>query len=264
MDATYHLNMETRRGVLKVEGQDYRKELTVPSCRDILKASVEQRKERLSKDIVKGNPKMLRGQEFIGYTTEARTMNEVNVAYAKIRSIHTESCHIIAVCRLPGRNFHTSQDFQDDGEHGAGQFLLNMMIDSGINNCALFVVRNYDGTHLGPVRFEMMKSAAKSALDRAPINSITGNVDNIWTEDKKSSTSLSVRGGGQGKAVLRGQGHGANRVQDHASSVQHQVNSAMGSGLAAGQSFAQTVRLNAPLHSQNSQTGEGEDTEENY
>ena len=198
------------KGSLVVEGHKYEKQLRVPSCHEILQASVAQHKERLSKDITKGGSKIFKGQEFIGYAMPIKSMEEVNVAYTKVHSIHTDARHIVSACRLSGRNFHTCQDFQDDGEHGGGIFLLNLLLDSNIQNRAIFVVQNYDGTHICNKRFEMMHSVVKSALDRAPVNPITGNDNCVWQEENVSSVS-NIRG--------RGHGRGSRNQRVHANSM---------------------------------------------
>ena len=82
----------------------------------------------------------MEGQTFIGYSCCPKDIQEVNIAYAKLRSMHSEARHVICSCRLPGRNFHTNQTFYDDDEHNGGAFLLDLLTKADIQNRALFVV----------------------------------------------------------------------------------------------------------------------------
>ena len=90
---------------------------------------------------------------------------------------------MVCAFRIPHRSFHTHQDFQDDQEHNGGSFLLRLLVDSGIQNRAIFVVRDYDGTHIGSKRYDGMCDAVKAALAKAPKNAVTNNFDVIWEKD---------------------------------------------------------------------------------
>ena len=167
LDAEQQRTMKMEKGELLIEGEKYQPKLKVPSCREILLASKEQRIERLNKEVKKGVPKTFQGQQFLAYTTAVKSIHEANVAYAKIKSIHADSRHIISAVRIPGRDFFFNQDFADDDEHGGGAYLLELLLESQIQNRAIYVVRTYEGKHIGSKRFEMMKEAVKSALSRA-------------------------------------------------------------------------------------------------
>ena len=52
--------------------------------------------------------------------------------------------------------------------------MLKLLETSNIVNRAIFMVRHYDGTHIGPARFTAIKEAIESSLNRAPVNSYTG------------------------------------------------------------------------------------------
>ena len=75
-------------------------------------------------------------QTFIGYAAEVREIQDVNNVYAKLRAMHTDARHIVASFRIPKRNFHTHEDFCDNGEHNGGAFLLNLLVEADIQNRA--------------------------------------------------------------------------------------------------------------------------------
>ena len=190
------LDIIVERGEMFVEGKQYEKLVKPPSLRDILWPTAEKRKERLKLDLTRGNPIKVDGQVFLGYTSAVRSIEEVNELYSKIRSFHTDAQHILCSFRLPHREFHTHQDFEDDGEHNGGAFLLQLMMDSGIRNRVLFVVRIYDGTHIGSKRYDAMKDATKSALAAANKNPYTGNYDTLWEQSAGTNPNTPIRGRG--------------------------------------------------------------------
>ena len=175
--------------------------MKVPSCREILKASKEQRLSRLDKKVVASPPKLFQGQEFTGYTSAVSTIQEANIVIAKIKSIHTDARHIICACRIPGRDFHTCQDFIDDDEHGGGAYLLDLLVTAEIQNRLILVVCRYNGEHIGDKHFSLMFDAVKSAVDRSPINEITKKNDCIWSFNTKAGAVVGPKEAHQGAAM---------------------------------------------------------------
>ena len=102
IDSQYQKSMQCSNGELLVDGEVYTKELRAPSCRVIILASKQQRLERLNKKMTKRVPKMFKGQEFLAYTAEVKEVQDANVTYAKVRSIHTDARHVICASRMPG------------------------------------------------------------------------------------------------------------------------------------------------------------------
>ena len=195
------LAVAIERNELKVEGSVYKKAVQPPPLRRILLASNDERRERLKIDPVKGNSIWVEHQEFIAFTAAVRTLEEVNNIYTKLRALYTDARHIVCAFNLPHRLFHTHQDFFDDDEHSGGAFLLQLLTEANIVNRVLFVVRRYNGTHIGSKRYDAMRNAVKSALTRAGKNPITGNFDMVWDRVVKTPSQYSnqpIRGRGRG------------------------------------------------------------------
>eukprot|EP00871_Galdieria_phlegrea_P004203 jgi/Galph1/4784/GphlegSOOS_G3499.1 len=74
--------------------------------------------------------------------------------------------HRIAAWRIGTSNEQVIQDWEDDGEKGAGHRLLQLLINTNSRNVLLVVCRWFGGILLGPVRFHYIQQAAKSALER--------------------------------------------------------------------------------------------------
>ena len=200
-DTASQLIMSIEKQKLIVDGMEYQKQLVHPSTRRLLHPTVAEAGELLQVEVVRGDDVQLEGQTFIGYTACVKSVQEANSAYAKVRTYHTDARHVICACKVPGTNHHTNQDWVDDDEHGGGDFLMELMDKGGITNRVLFVVRYYDGTHIGTSRFDAMYDAIKSVMLHASFNSITqkhqrvkGNPRIKGTEYAKGQPSMRGRG----------------------------------------------------------------------
>ena len=78
--------------------------------------------------------------------------------------MHAGATHVTAAYNLTN-----SKGYQDDGEYGAGYHLLRMLDDTFQQNIAVFVVRVYGGTNLGPQRFECILDIADQTATRTGI-----------------------------------------------------------------------------------------------
>lgn len=107
---------------------------------------------------------------FASYACEVKTLDDVQKAYYKVRRMEPEATHVMCAYRLPGLDFVRLQSFLDDGEHGAGRQLLELLNEENVFNRAVFVVRYYGGTHLGPLRFKIILQVAKTALSELQMN----------------------------------------------------------------------------------------------
>jgi Uncharacterized protein family UPF0029 len=61
-----------------------------------------------------------------------------------------------------------AQDFDDDGEHGAGKGLLFILQHMNCDNTVVVVSRWFGGIKLGPVRFKHINNVARSLLTERP------------------------------------------------------------------------------------------------
>ena len=102
-----------------------------------------------------------------------------------VKFYNLEARHIVVACRVASTETTLGFDFEDDDEHGAGQALLTYMESAEIENRALYVVRNYDGEHIGPARFDCIIDAAKSAINQRPFNSIMQKFQFSWPRNRR-------------------------------------------------------------------------------
>ena len=131
-------------------------------------------------DIKRGMEIVHKGSTFVGYTTDVSTYKEVNIAYEHVKYHNMAARHIVCACIIPGTNVLEQGDYEDDSEHGAGRTLLEYMKEIELTNRVIFVARYYDGTHIGPKRFECLVNAAKSAVNQKPWNQKSNEFHFLW------------------------------------------------------------------------------------
>ena len=179
------LVLSTKKGELLVDDKPYKSQILTPDVHKLLKLSAEEIEELEKVHIVKGETIIKETSQFTGYICDTSSFDQVNAAYELVRFQNLDARHIICACYLPGTNVVSSYDFCDDGEHEAGAFLLDYMVKAGQKCRTIFIVRHYDGTHIGQARFDSILAAAKSAVTVKPYNSITESYQFAWPQKRK-------------------------------------------------------------------------------
>ena len=169
----YKAEMTIEAGRLKVAGAPYIAKIQPPNPQQLLDISTERLKEILQIPICKGPTLEKEANEFIGFSLCVESFGDVEAAYFKMRICYPKARHIICAYNLPGDDHHYSQGFCDDGEHGAGTKLLDMMVESDIESRVLFVTRKYSGIKIGGERFNCVLQAAEKCMELYPFNNIT-------------------------------------------------------------------------------------------
>ena len=195
LDASHQITMKYEEGELLAEGEKCVPKVKVPSASDILRASKEQQLQRSKVQINSGNKVVVGSSTFLAYTATVKDLDEVSDTYASVRELHADARHVMCAFRLPHREFYKYQDYQDDDEHAGGKLLLHAMCQSEMFNRAIFVVRHYDGEHIGECRFTAILDAAKSMVTINPYNSILDKNQYLWTGKDKPGT-VHVSGSG--------------------------------------------------------------------
>ena len=186
------LEMSFNRGDLYIQGQRYKKIVAVPDDRSMLKSTKTDRMRWGKMKTVPGNVIKKERCEFHGFSVVASKIDTIRDAYSKLKELHGSARHISCAWRLPGANWPVLQDFQDNEEFGAGRHLLTMLQKAEIYNRAVFVVRYYGGTHLGPSRFNAFVEAAQSAITHDPYNYITKENQTPWPKDTNSDSNTQI------------------------------------------------------------------------
>ena len=103
---------------------------------------------------------------FIGYTLAIENVQQVRMAYQKLRIKHLEARHIVCSFFLPGKPSHCFRYYCNNNDYGCSQVLLQLLEYHNMINRAVFVVRNA-GQKIGAMRYKCIKQAARAAIDAA-------------------------------------------------------------------------------------------------
>lgn len=165
-----HINIRLAHDTLYINGEKFKEKVCTPKPKDILYMTDEEL-ENIDKKVklYQGDMKTLDGSTFVANTAEVKNLEEVRMGYKKLlhNPSRLKSTHNIAVYRIyDPTTSKTISGFQDDGEHGAGRYLLKYMEKRQLKNVVAFVTRQYGGKHLGYQRFELMRDCVSSALEK--------------------------------------------------------------------------------------------------
>lgn len=158
----------TIEGNLIVNGQLHHEMLQVPKVSDLL--SNQSSTTHLPKLFV-GETLYEGGSSFTSAVAKATNIQEVRAAYhSYLRGPgKLAMAHNIAVYRLYSpHTARTEEGWVDDGEHGAGKRICEVLHKKNLTNMVVFLTRGTSGNHLGPKRFKLMEAAVESALKNLP------------------------------------------------------------------------------------------------
>lgn len=185
------LPMKITRNALRINNVPYKKKIKAPSAAEILRLDPEELSTTRKASTVFGDSKLVECSEFISYAAKISTIEDVRVAYRKLRIKYADATHIMSAYRLDPPNGPFNQEGTDDGEYGAGRALVTYLQDIKIVNVAVFVIRFYGGKKIGPARFDVIKSLARTALHK--LGAINAPAPDSAT-NRRTTRSMSQRG----------------------------------------------------------------------
>ena len=155
---------------LRIGAEEYEKKVKPPTSEHVLLATDQEHEMLLKKkgSIIKGGELEEQGSKFIAYAVRATEFEQIQEAYKVIKSDHLGAHHLPCGYRIYGKNFPFLQDYSDDGDFACGRRILEVLKHHKVFNLAIFIVRYYGGTHIGPLRFELIKKLSNDILTRVP------------------------------------------------------------------------------------------------
>ena len=136
-----------------------------PTSADTLTLSNTELENIQAVKLVKEGKHTEKGSDFYVYAAKAKSIDDVNKAYLKMRVKYGEATHISCGYQLEKPNGPYNQQGVDDKKYGCGRTILQKLIDKDITELAVFVARVYGGVHLGSRRFEIFKDMTQKATD---------------------------------------------------------------------------------------------------
>ena len=149
---------------IKIGSTPYKKKVEAPDPTQLLQLSGEELERILTKDSVKGTPIQAKDSLFIPYSADVKDFQGVRDVYLKIRLMHARARHVVCAFNLPGTPTYLHNDYQDDGENGAGRAVLNYLCDNKLSNKAIFIARICGRAKLNQDRLAAYVRAAHSVM----------------------------------------------------------------------------------------------------
>ena len=172
MPFTHQITLSTEKGQLQVGEGDTKKAwtepLTVPPVKNILLMNKFEEDILEAMNLTAGPVKSHEGSKFMSYAAAVGSVDGVKILYKKLKAEHQMATHIIGAYRVFGTDHQDLQSFCDDGEHGGGRRMLNILKELGLFNLAVFIIRYKDGNNIGKKRFEIIIELTKMVLMKLP------------------------------------------------------------------------------------------------
>ena len=163
-NTAHKINMSVKRKQLYMNNQLYKKRAPMPTDKDMLIMSEEER-ERVQMARLAAVPIYKeRDNRFISYVLEAEDMQEIRATSRHLRLKHPDATSITLAYNLISENPETT-DYDDNGEYRAGSRILKAITDRQTSGVAVYLVRYHSGQKLGARRFEIFREMADKALD---------------------------------------------------------------------------------------------------
>lgn len=181
------LPMKIHKNKLRVNDKPYIKKVQPPTAAEIIRLDTEEVVTINKAATVYGDSQLVECSEFISYAMKINSVEDVRIAYRKLRMRYADASHISSAYRLDPTNGPYNQEGLDDGEFGAGRAMIQLMQEKQVLNAAVFMVRFYGGKKIGAQRFDVIKHLATIALQKAQLLTTPVNA-------RRQTRSMSQRG----------------------------------------------------------------------
>ena len=158
------VSIKYNSGRVVIQGTPYVKRVRPPTPKELINVPIEDLDRILKIDLPRGPQITQDNSKFVAYSAAVKDFKDIRELYIRMKLIQPNARHIPCAYIIPGEQTQFSQDFHDDGEHGAGRVLLDMMQRNTLQNRVIFVARRYGGVRMGASRFECYAEAAKGVV----------------------------------------------------------------------------------------------------
>ena len=169
-----------------ISGMELPQYVTVPDPTKVLQMKQQELEKIMNLDVKYGPQLVAEGNTIMAAAKDVADFTDVNNAYLAVKLKYAGARHIVAAWNIPTELKIDGQNFCDDGDHGIGREILNMMKENDISHKAVFLIR-YCSKKLQQVRFDMYKTAFIKLLEKFPANSILGTDQQIQHTDEASN-----------------------------------------------------------------------------
>ena len=139
-----------------INNEVYHHQVSTPMPTDPLNVSSQSRIKMHTIDLKYGNTETHKASRFIGIAHAVKNIDDVCEGYHKVKTLYSDTTHVMCAYRLHNSRGPFGQDGLDDGKHGSGHHMLSLIKEKKYENIAVYVVRYYGGLHLGPFHFQVI------------------------------------------------------------------------------------------------------------
>ena len=212
------------KGNMAIDGQVYVKQILPPTPKSLIDVTPEEMENILRAKTIKGDTLKKQESEFTAYMASVESFQDIQTVYKKIKMLKPDARHVCCSYRLsdPDIPDHIANDFQDDGEPGAGRVLLDLLEYKQCKDVAVFVARKYGGVRMGVDRLTLYQKAAKSALGfdiEEPVVIKKPTVQRKYVNQhppQRGALSQNYRGRGVSRGGSRPSNYGVNNRRQYA------------------------------------------------
>lgn len=159
-------NIKVVNGKIMVGNEVQKPRLSVPTIDEMLNVNDESKQRMKAVKFVRSEDILDDGSIFFSYACPVNSVNDVRTAYLKAKMVNPGSADVMAAYSVTYDNGKKLEEYFDDREVGAGSRIYSAIQMKGQSNCAVFVVRYWNRTHIGPRRFKHIKDSALAALNK--------------------------------------------------------------------------------------------------
>ena len=169
---TQNLDAETEAEMTKyhftathfvVNNQVVEEEFFPPTFLAMMNLDVNTLNEMQALDMYSSMPKVQKKSKFQAFGLSITSLDEVKLAYMKVRQINIKADHVMAAYRLKDGEV-VKQGCAHDREYYGDQEILTALFKAKAVNVAIFVAREYGSIPLGGARFGAIQSVTNEVI----------------------------------------------------------------------------------------------------
>ena len=161
------LEIGFKSGNLMVQNQTYVKRVSTPTPEELIDIDLEQLDKVLKMKLEKGEYIIEQKSRFIAFTAPVSSFQDIREYYIKMKLAYPHARHIVCSYSLPSDEWYNHNDYCDDGEPGAGRYILRILQQNSLQGRVVFVNRYYGGVKMGTDRFACYANATLSVLEKS-------------------------------------------------------------------------------------------------
>ena len=158
-----------------VNGALVEEDIHPPTFRDMMSIDPSMQTRMDAFEFASAGPKEIKESSFQGYAVNVSTLDDVELAYMRVRQKKRYADHIMLAYRIQ-EGESLKQGCAHDKEYYGDMEILKEIKRANAINIAVFVAREYGGIPLGQVRFEIIRELAKIAIENAEPSTVRGDL----------------------------------------------------------------------------------------